>query len=142
MKYLDEAAIDYGKAVDAKPAEKYFLEPQKRIETAIAHYKMLEEQKNQKAAPAAVAKAKAPEAQPPPSQSPAAAKKALTNAQIVAMVKAGMEDDTVASTIRSARAVNFDLSASGQQELTNSGVSAKVLAAMKARLARNATAAK
>jgi tetratricopeptide (TPR) repeat protein len=141
MKYLDEAAIDYGKAVDAKPAEKYFLEPQKRIETAIAHYKMLEEQKNQKATPAAVAKAKAPEA-PPPSQSPAGAKKALTNAQVVAMVKAGMEDDTVASTIRSARAVNFDLSASGQQELTNSGVSAKVLAAMKARLARNATAAK
>ena len=58
------------------------------------------------------------------------------------MVKAGMEDDTVASTIRSAHAVNFDLSASGQQELTSSGVSAKVLAAMKARLARNATAAK
>jgi hypothetical protein len=139
MKYLDEAAIDYGKAVDAKPAEKYFLDPQKRIETAIAHYKMLEEQKNQKAAPAAVAKAEAPRQ---PSQSQAAAKKALSNAQVVAMVKAGMEDDTVASTIRSAHAVNFDLSASGQQELTSSGVSAKVLAAMKARLARNATAAK
>ena len=139
MKYLDEAAIDYGKAVDAKPAEKYFLEPQKRIETAIAHYKMLEEQKNQKAPPAAVARAEAPRQ---PSQSPAAAKKALTNAQVVAMVKAGMEDDTVAATIRSAHAVNFDLSASGQQELTSSGVSAKVLAAMKARLARNATAAK
>jgi len=39
MKFLDEAAINYGKAIDAKPAEKYFLEPQKRIETAIAHYK-------------------------------------------------------------------------------------------------------
>ena len=39
MKYLDQAAINYGKAIDAKPDEKYFLEPQKRIETAIAHYK-------------------------------------------------------------------------------------------------------
>ena len=45
MKYLDEAAIDYGKAIDAKPEEKYFLEPQKRIEDAIAHYRELEEQK-------------------------------------------------------------------------------------------------
>jgi hypothetical protein len=141
MKYLDEAAIDYGKAIDAKPAEKYFLEPQKRIETAIAHYKMLEGQKSQKASPAAVAKAKAPEAAPA-GDSAAAAKKALTNAQVVAMVKAGMEDDTVASTIRSARAVNFDLTASGQQELTSGGVSAKVLVAMKARAARKPLAGK
>jgi len=27
MKFLDEAAINYGKAVDDKPSEKYFLEP-------------------------------------------------------------------------------------------------------------------
>jgi hypothetical protein len=48
MKFLDEAAINYGKAIDAKPAEKYFLEPQKRIETAIAHYKRLEGEENGK----------------------------------------------------------------------------------------------
>ena len=52
MKYLEEAAINYGKAIDAKPAEKYFLEPQKRIETAIVHYKKLEDQENQKPVPA------------------------------------------------------------------------------------------
>src|SRR5580692_10761063 len=50
MKFLDEAAINYGKAVDAKPGEKYFLEPQRRIETAIAHYKELEETKRPKIA--------------------------------------------------------------------------------------------
>jgi len=27
MKYLDEAAIDYGKAIDSRPGEHYFLEP-------------------------------------------------------------------------------------------------------------------
>jgi hypothetical protein len=43
-KYLQEAAINYGKAIDDKPSEKYFLEPQKRIDTAIAHYKTLREQ--------------------------------------------------------------------------------------------------
>jgi hypothetical protein len=44
QKYLQEAAINYGKAIDDKPGEKYFMEPQKRIDTAIAHYKTLREQ--------------------------------------------------------------------------------------------------
>jgi len=44
MKYLDQAAINYGKAIDSKPTEKYFVEPQKRIETAIAHYKELQKE--------------------------------------------------------------------------------------------------
>jgi hypothetical protein len=38
MKFLDQASINYGKAIDSNPSEKYFLEPQKRIETALAHY--------------------------------------------------------------------------------------------------------
>ncbi len=140
MKYLDEAAIDYGKAIDQKPAEKYFLEPQKRIETAIAHYRMLEEQKNQKAAPVPVAKSA--EAGSAAGGSAGTAKKPLTNAQIIAMVKAGMEDDTVATAIRSAKAVSFDLSTAGQQDLTGNGVSANVVAAMKTRAARKPAAGK
>lgn len=43
MKYLSQASINYGKAIDSNPAEKYFREPQKRIETALAHYEKLEE---------------------------------------------------------------------------------------------------
>jgi hypothetical protein len=42
-KFFEQAAINYGKAIDAKPEEKFFLEPQNRIETAVAHYKKLEE---------------------------------------------------------------------------------------------------
>lgn len=42
MKFLDQASINYGKAIDSDPAEKYFLDPQKRIETALAHYEKLE----------------------------------------------------------------------------------------------------
>lgn len=132
MKYLDEAAINYGKAIDAKPAEKYFLEPQKRIETAIAHYHMLDQQKNQRFVAAPVGKGAAPAA---------SAGKGLTNAQVEAMVKAGMEDDTIAASIRSARAVIFDLTAAGQQQLAANGVSAKVIAVMKARAARHAAGA-
>ena len=58
MKFLDQAAINYGKAIDAKPTEKYFLDPQKRIETAIAHYKRLEDEENERERAAAAEKAK------------------------------------------------------------------------------------
>lgn len=61
--FLQEAAINYGKAVDAKREEKYFLEPQKRIETAMAYYRKIEGQ--QKAVAAANA--------PPPATEPASA---------------------------------------------------------------------
>jgi len=137
MKDLDEAAIDYGKAIDQKPAEKYFLDPQKRIETAIAHYKMLGDQKNHGSVPESAGKGKVSKGA---TGGGGAAGKGLTNAQVIAMVKSGMEDDTVATAVRSAKAANFDLSAAGQQDLTSNGVSAKVIAAMKARAAHKTTA--
>ncbi len=140
MKFLDEAAINYGKAIDAKPAEKYFLQPQKRIETAIEHYRKLEDQQIQKGAPA-TSKLDKLNAKSAPDARPAASAKALTNAQVISMVKSGVDDETVAQTIRSSKAVNFDLSTAGQQGLTGGGVSAQVLAAMKAR-ARQSVAAK
>ena len=43
-RFFDQAAISYGKAIDDKPSEKYFLEPQNRIETSLAHYRKLEQQ--------------------------------------------------------------------------------------------------
>ena len=42
-KFLEQASIYYGKAIDGKPEEKFFLEPQNRIETAVAYYKKLED---------------------------------------------------------------------------------------------------
>ncbi|MBV9340875.1 MAG: hypothetical protein JO159_08300 [Acidobacteria bacterium] len=64
-RFFDQAAISYGKAVDSKPGEKYFLEPQNRIETALAHYRKLEQQ------PVEAAKA-APASPAPANSSPAA----------------------------------------------------------------------
>lgn len=125
MKYLDQAAINYGKAIDAKPSEKYFLEPQKRIETALAHYKELEQQQA-KAKAAALETANTP---PPPP-------KALTNTQVIAMAKSGVDDATIIEAIRGAAAVSFDLSVAGQHDLAKNGVSVKVLAAMKAQAAK------
>lgn len=158
MKFLDEAAINYGKAIDEKPGEKYFLEPQKRIETALVHYRKLEQEKN---APPAVAVAantptpKAPVTSKASKTAPttkhtalartarsgethskaASTERALTDTQIIAMVKAGVADDTIAETVRTAKAVDFDLSSASRRRLEASGVSATVLNAMKVRWA-------
>ncbi len=138
MKFLDEAAINYGKAIDAKPSEKYFLEPQKRIETALAHYKRLEDEENEKAR-AAASKSGSSTAT---SNAKPSEPKALTNEKVIAMVKAGLDDDTVAQTIRTAKLARFDLSTSGLQALSTNGVSDQVLKAMKVRAARKTLAEK
>jgi Plant specific mitochondrial import receptor subunit TOM20 len=170
-KYLDEAAINYGKAIDDKPAEKYFMQPQNRIDTAIAHYKTLSSQPKTVAAADTGTKssssddttksgtgsstasktkstptkstssgtgtttvAKSMVAAPPkkPSGPP------LTNDQVIQMVKAGVDEDNIIDTIRSAGAVNFDLSVDGQVKLAQNGVKGKVLTAMKTK-ARQST---
>lgn len=41
-KFLEKAAINYGKAIDDNPGEKQFADPQNRIETAVEHYKKLQ----------------------------------------------------------------------------------------------------
>jgi len=130
MKYLDQAAINYGKAIDAKPDEKYFIEPQKRIETAIAHYRELQKEKDN------AARAKADLAANPaanPAEAPGA--KGLTDAQVITMIKSGVDEATVLQALRGADAVNFDLSPAGKRNLTSNGVSPRVLAEMKTQAA-------
>ncbi len=193
--FLQEAAINYGKAVDAKPEEKYFLEPQKRIETAMAYYRKIDGQ--QKAVAAANASASVGTtggadaskagvhggaktagnkagtkgaagktgADKTGSSGAAAvngngnsatvgpasgngtkektsgsvsskanpASPALTNEQVIKMVKAGVDEDSVIATIREAPTVQFDLTPDGQIQLASGGVKAKILAAMRQR---------
>ena len=56
-KFLEQASIYYGKAIDGKHDEKFFLEPQTRIETAVAYYKKLAERRTDNAATEAHAEA-------------------------------------------------------------------------------------
>jgi tetratricopeptide (TPR) repeat protein len=136
MKYLDQAAINYGKAIDAKPDEKYFIEPQKRIETAIAHYRQLEREHEE----AARAKAAEQAAQNNPPPGPAPSGKGLTNQQVIAMVKAGMEETTIIQAIRGADAINFDLTPAGQKTLASGGVGEHILLEMKRQAAKKPAA--
>jgi hypothetical protein len=116
-KYLQEASIDYGKAIDAKPDEKNFLQPQTRIDTALAHYKTLGDQVAANAQTAAAV------------ASPAA--DVLTNADVIAMAAAKLDEANIIDTIKTASAVNFDLSAHGQIDLAKGGVNGRIIAAMK-----------
>ena len=177
QKYLQEAAINYGKAIDDKPSEKYFMEPQKRIDTAIAHYKTLREQpktvaatdaprssppddmtaksqkpattasvpgasrgtgaksasSNSNAGTPAVAKSVAPPAPKKPNGPP------LTNDQVIQMVKAGVAEENVIDTIKSAGTVNFDLSPDGLIKLAQNGVKGKVVTAMQSKAKTSTT---
>lgn len=139
--YLQQAAINYGKAIDAKPTEKYFLEPQNRIDTALAHYKVLsDDAKSSHVATAAPAPAKSvssPAATSDPSADPPS--DALTNDQVIEMVSAHMDEGNIIDNIQHAPDVHFDLSVQGQVYLSQHGVSGRVLMAMKTR-ARGAPA--
>jgi hypothetical protein len=117
-KYLQEASIDYGKAIDAKPSEKNFLQPQTRIDTALAHYKTLGDRMAANTQRAAVA-ASAPAAD------------ALTNADVISMVGAKLDEANIIDTIKTSAAVNFDLSAKGQIDLAKASVNGRIIAAMK-----------
>jgi hypothetical protein len=148
--YLQEASIDYGKAIDAKPTEKYFLEPQTRIDTALAHYKTIGDQTAAaKAAPPVKAEVSAPVATatrpavPSPSVKPASTSAppadALTNDQVIAMVQAKLDQANILDNISHASAVNFDLSVAGQVNLSKNGVNGQILMAMKQRARAPAT---
>ncbi len=115
-KYLQDAAIEYGKAIDSKPTEKMFLEPQNRIDTALAHYKVLSDEAASQRAVAASA--------------PAA--DVLTNADVISMVQAKLDQANILDTIQHSTA-KFDLSAKGQVDLAKAGVSGQIITAMKAK---------
>jgi hypothetical protein len=138
--YLQQAAINYGKAIDAKPAEKNFLEPQNRIDTALAHYKALSEDlkpahvetasEHTSPAPSQVSSNK--EADPPGD--------AMTNGQVIEMVTAHMDEGNIIDNIQHASQVNFDLSVQGQVYLSQHGVNGRILTAMKSRARGPSTA--
>ena len=131
-KYLQEASIDYGKAIDGKPTEKYFLQPQTRIDTALAHYKVLGDRKTASASTSAPTTASAASAKAAPGD-------ALTNDLVISMVAAKMDQANIVDTIQHASAVNFDLSVQGQMDLSKNGVSGPIITAMKARARAPAT---
>jgi hypothetical protein len=150
--YLQQAAINYGKAIDAKPTEKYFLEPQNRIDTALAHYKILSDDAKSShvqtvSSPTSASSVHASPARSASSTSaPASAPAdpsgdALTNDQVIEMVAAHIDEGNIIDNIQHAPDVHFDLSVQGQVYLSQHGVNGRVLTAMKTRARSGASSA-
>jgi hypothetical protein len=134
-KFLEQAAIHYGKAIDAKPGERYFREPQTRIETAVAYYKKLENQEGGTSNASSVSRG---------TDNGAAEKRsatALNNEKIIEMVKSGVDPDDVVAAIQQATVVQFDTSPDGLIGLARNGVKGKIPAAMRERERASKTAA-
>jgi hypothetical protein len=147
-KYLQEASIDYGKAIDGKPTEKYFLQPQTRIDTALAHYKILGDQKTPPPASTAAVRTASTSSHSPSaktsstssaaSSSPAPSS-ALTNQSVISMVAAKLDEANIIDTIQHASSVSFDLTPDGQVDLAKNNVSGKIITAMKTRSRTSST---
>jgi hypothetical protein len=129
MKYLEEASIAYGKALDANPGEQAFLDSQGRIKAALEHYEDIGKTTPlEGAGPLTTSLGEKP-ATP--------AEDAMTNNDVIDMVTAHLDEKNILDTIQNAPTVNFDLGPKGQIALSKAGVNGNVIMAMKNR-ARNA----
>jgi hypothetical protein len=91
QKYFERAVIQYRKAEEANPHEKYFIQPVNRIEVALEHYKKLEQAPPSSPAPAAAPVSSATPAPPtmpavPPPQAAAAAVSSPTTWRITEVI--------------------------------------------------------
>lgn len=145
LKLFEQAAIDYGKAIDDNPEEKYFREPQTRIENALVVMKTLDDRAKGIMLPTEDVSTELPMSVPPePQAKPAVASAStvssaldsntLTNDAIIELAKSGMNDENLIANIREAKDVKFDLTLVGQKQLMHSGVSNAVLTAMRQKL--------
>jgi len=126
MKYLEQASIAYGKALDANPGEQAFLDSQGRIKAALEHYEDIG-----KTTPLSTAGPLTTSLGEKPAED------AMTNNDVIDMVTAHLDEKNILDTIQNAQAVNFDLSPKGQIALSKAGVNGNVIMAMKNK-ARNA----
>jgi hypothetical protein len=145
VKLLEEAGVNYNKALELKPDEKYFREPLARIEQSLAQYKKLSSQlaaytqskavSNPPAPPPDIgSKGGAPPATPQPPPVAPNNSQWMANQKVIDMVKAGLDDANIIATIDSASAVQFDLSADGLINLSGNKVSINVINAMRRRM--------
>jgi hypothetical protein len=147
LKYLEQAQAKYGQAIEMKPDEKYFREPQTRIATAITSYSTLERQiasyDRVRAKPAAAARATtaAPTRGSAPARNagakpPAAAKGSFGNAEVIDLLKSGLDEENMLAAIKDAKTVSFDLSPDGLKQLLSNKVPNRIISAMRAKSAR------
>ena len=142
---LQEADMLLARAVAAKKDEKYFVESSERVASSLRALNWITEREMAIAAkyPATTGRTAAPKEAPPKlaaasptkTSKPATAKAEdrMTNADVIDLVKAGLDDKLLIATIKEAKTVNFDLGPAGLRALLAAKVSNPVITAMRER---------
>jgi hypothetical protein len=127
---LNDAAIHYGQALEMNPQEKYFREPQTRIQTAIVQYAELE---NWLASCIREKETKQLQSPRGGASSQPQQQTVLTNKEIVEFKRKGLDDENLIEMIKAAKVVQFDLSPTGVRYLLDNGITNPVITAMRTR---------
>jgi len=142
LKYLEQASTHYNNAVDANPKEGYFTKPYQsilfgsksaeapiaRVQAAQAQYQVLK-QNNEQAAAAGGKTASAPSGGKSTISSGGASvpDDALTNDGVVDMLRAGLPEEVILTSIDSATHTAFDVSPHGLIQLADAKASKRVM---------------
>jgi hypothetical protein len=137
LNHLGRAQDLVAQASAQNPEEKYISESATRITRSVTSYRQvasLQQQVNTMTSSARAAETPT-KSQTTPPKSPAAPGhgETITNADIIELRAAGLDDDNLIASIKSAKAANFDLSPAGLRALLQAKVSNRVITAMRAR---------
>ena len=132
---LSAAASFVQQAITARKDEKYFGEAFTRVSNSGLAYTRLRTMRaslgvRQPTPAAPPAAATAAPASRPATPAPTAA---MTNADVIDLRKAGLDDDNMIAAIREASAISFDLTPTGLKGLLSAKVSNRVITAMRER---------
>lgn len=133
LRYLEQASVYYGQAIETNPGEKYFSKsydslfsdktappPLERVQNAIVSYRRLEDFKNNYAAQLSKSAEGAKDAAASDSQT-------MDNAAVIRMVRAGLEKDIILKAINDAPARKFDTSPQGLIQLAEAKVDKAII---------------
>jgi hypothetical protein len=134
LKYLEQASVHYNNAVETNPKEGYFTKPYQsvifssrnaeapisRVSSALVQYQKLKEFADTIAA-------KTPGARGSKGDFGAPADDAVTNQSVIDMVRAGLPDDVILTSIDSSKSVAFDVTPKGLIQLADAKVGKRII---------------
>jgi tetratricopeptide (TPR) repeat protein len=139
LKYLEQAASCYNRAIEANPGEKFFSKPYEslfgrktaaapldRAKQALGDYRRIKEFKESYEKMQVAAKS-APLEGGKSLDRPARPSDAVDNVAVIQMVQSGLSEDIILTSINAAPHCNFDISPKGLVELSQAKVSAGLI---------------
>ncbi|HEX9941258.1 MAG TPA: hypothetical protein VGG03_04520 [Thermoanaerobaculia bacterium] len=143
LKYLEQAATYYNKAIDANPGEKFFSKPYDsfftsksgappldRVKEALADYRRIKEFRENYEKMQVAAKSATPFEGGKSLDHANSEGEIIDNAAVIQMVQSGLPEDIIMRAINSAPHYNFDVSPTGLIKLSQAKVSGRLIQRM------------